>query len=207
MKHPKTTRNDAIMESNARTFGLIMLSEAGLGFLGVSLAWLAGVPIHQLMVVTPEALERGLIATVPILVCLAILIHSRWSPLENLKRQVETIVQNLFAGSSWLELALISLAAGLGEELLFRGALQPIVANWTNPLVAIVVVSLLFGLAHALSLGYFLSTAAVGCYFGWMAMAYDDLIAPIVAHGLYDFIALTYFQQRAKRNRNLPESQ
>ena len=47
---------------------------------------------------------------------------------------------------------------------------------------------------------YFIAATCVGLYFGWLAMAYDDLIAPMIAHGLYDFIALTYVQQRAKRD-------
>ena len=186
------------MESNARTFGLAMLFEAGLGFVGIFLAWAGGVPMAPFLVLTPAALERGLVATLPMLAMLALLSLSRWPPLVELRRQVESIVRTLFANSSWLELALISLAAGVGEELLFRGALQPLLAVWFHPLIAIGVVSLLFGLAHALSLIYFLAATVVGFYLGWLAMAYGDLIGPMVAHGFYDFIALTYVQQRTK---------
>ncbi len=187
------------MESSARTFGLAILFETGLGFLGVFLAWGGGVPLSSLLVVTPVALERGLIATFPLLAMLMVLTLSRWSPLVDLRHQTEAIVRMLFAKSSWLELALISLAAGVGEELLFRGALQPLLASWFHPLIAIGVVSLLFGLVHAMSLLYFLGATAVGLYFGWLAMAYGDLIAPMVAHGFYDFIALTYMQHRTRR--------
>ncbi|MCA9231551.1 MAG: CPBP family intramembrane metalloprotease [Planctomycetales bacterium] len=187
------------MDSSAKTFGLAVLFEAGLGFAGVAIAWLADLPVSAMLDVTPTALERGLIATLPMILMLILLTVSRWSPLVEFRRQVEAIVRLLFARNSWLELALVSLAAGLGEELLFRGALQPLLAIWIHPLAAVAVVSLLFGLAHALSPIYFLAATGVGLYLGWLAMAYSDLVAPIVAHGLYDFIALTYVQQRAKR--------
>ena len=187
------------MDSRARTFGMAILFETGIGFVGILLAKLAGVPIWSSLVVSSEALARGLIATLPMLAMLVVLTLNRWTPLVDLKRQLEAIVRVLFAESSWLELALISLAAGVGEELLFRGALQPLLAGWVPPIVAIGVVSLAFGLAHALSTMYFVAATLVGFYLGWLTMAYDDLIAPMVAHGLYDFIALTYVQQRVKR--------
>ena len=187
------------MDSRAQTFGMTILFEAGIGFAGILLAQACGVPIWSSLVMNQEAIARGLIATFPMLAGLLVLSLSRWTPLVELRRQVESIVKTLFAESNWLELALISLSAGVGEELMFRGALQPILANWVPPVVAISVVSLLFGLAHAMSKAYFVAATAIGLYLGWLALAFDDLIAPIVAHGLYDFIALTYVQQRVRR--------
>jgi membrane protease YdiL (CAAX protease family) len=187
------------MKSGARTFGLAVMFESGLGLAGVAVAWAAGLSMRPQLEVTPTALSRGLLATMPMVAILIVLTLSKWPPVVELRRQVESIVRMLFANNSWFELALISLAAGIGEELLFRGALQPLLARWTHPVVAISVVSLLFGFAHALSVAYFVAATLVGFYFGWLAMAYDDLIAPMVAHGLYDFIALTFMQQRAKR--------
>jgi len=176
-----------------------MLFEAGLGLAGVGLIWLADLSLRSQLEVTQSAVARGLLATLPLVAMLMVLLLSPWKPVVEFRREVESIVRTLFVNSSWLEIALISLAAGVGEELLFRGALQPLLARWAPPVVAISVVSLLFGLAHAMSTTYFVAATLVGFYFGWLAMAYDDLIAPMLAHGLYDFIALTTMQQRAKR--------
>jgi hypothetical protein len=41
--------------------------------------------------------------------------------------------------------------------------------------------------------------ALVGLCLGWLMMAYNDLVAPIVAHSLYDFVALAYIARNAKR--------
>ena len=57
-------------------------------------------------------------------------------------------------------------------------------------------VSLLFGLAHAMTTSYFVIASLVGAYLGWLAMTYADLIAPIIAHALYDFVAILYFRYR-----------
>ena len=36
----------------------------------------------------------------------------------------------LLKGSAWTDLALVSLSAGVGEEMLFRGVLQAYITGW-----------------------------------------------------------------------------
>ncbi len=186
------------IEPKGRAFALAILFESGLGFAGFGAAFLVGVPLAERLQLTQSSVQRGLIATLPMLLMLGLLTLSDWSPIAKVRQLVEQLVRELFLNSNWLEIALISLAAGVGEELLFRGALQPWIATWTTPWIALAVVSLLFGLAHALSTGYFVIATVIGAYFGWLAMAYDDLVAPIVAHAVYDFIAILYVQRRVR---------
>ncbi len=192
------------MQSNARTFAWAMLFESGLGFAGLLVAWWANVSLQPRLQVTAPALVRGLVACLPMLILLVAVSNSRWLPLVQLRRQVKTLVREIFSGSSWLEIAMICFAAGLGEELLFRGALQPWVARLSNPTVAIVVVGLLFGLAHSLSVTYFVVATLIGCYFGWLMEAYDDLVAPIVAHAVYDFVAIAFIRRNIKQSPSEP---
>jgi len=187
------------MQRNARTFALAILFEAGLGFLGIFVAWWAGLSLQSRLEITPTAITRGLLASLPMLAMLVVLTHSKWPPVVELQRHVEMLVREVFARSRWFELALVCFAAGLGEELLFRGALQPWIGQWAPPAAAVVVVSLLFGLAHAMSLTYFVAATLIGLYFGWLTLAFDDLVAPIVAHALYDFVAILYVQRRMHR--------
>jgi membrane protease YdiL (CAAX protease family) len=186
------------MKHKSRTFALAVLFESGLGFIGLSITAFTGISIVDRLQISQAGVARGLIATLPMLAMLVVLLRTSWAPLVEVRRQVELLVDELFAQSSWLELALISVAAGVGEELLFRGALQPWIASWTHPLIALSVVSLLFGLAHAMSTSYFVLAALIGGYLGWLALEYDDLITPIVAHGVYDFVALLYVQRRVR---------
>jgi uncharacterized protein len=52
--------------------------------------------------------------------------------------------------------------------------------------------SMVFGLLHAVTITYAVLAALVGAYLGWLALATDSLVGPIIAHSLYDFLALVY---------------
>jgi CAAX protease family protein len=180
---------------------LALLVEGGLGVAAVLLAWLLGVPlVDQFPPDAAKALNalfHGVLAAVPLLFMFWFLVRSRHPELRRLSDQVQWLVDELFGGANLAQLALVAVLAGLGEELLFRGTLLPLVARWTNPLVALAVTSLLFGLAHALSRLYFLLATLIGVYFGWLAMDWGLSVA-IVAHGLYDLVALVYLSHRTR---------
>jgi uncharacterized protein len=191
-------------DRKAQTVAFAMLFETGLGFVGVLIAWAGGIDLQSQLVISQDACLRGLLACLPMIALLVGFYESTWQPLVNLRREVEKVVQELFAGCQWFELALVSIAAGIGEEVLFRAALQPLAIQWSTPWVGIIVVALLFGLAHAITPAYFIAAATIGVYFGWLAWAYQDLVAPIVAHAVYDFFALMFIQFRAGRDTTLP---
>jgi hypothetical protein len=89
-------------------------------------------------------------------------------------------------------MAAVSLAAGLGEELLFRGAVQ---AEF-----GVVVASLLFGLAHVGGRDSFVFgvwVAVMGFGLGGLAYVGGGLLAPVVAHVVYDAAAIGYIRRDA----------
>ncbi len=86
----------------------------------------------------------------------------------------------------------MSLLAGVGEELFFRGVLQPELISWTGTLAGLIAASVVFGLLHAITPTYALLATAVGAYLGWLALASGNLLGPMIAHGVYDFFALAY---------------
>jgi membrane protease YdiL (CAAX protease family) len=90
---------------------------------------------------------------------------------------------------------MVAVLAGVGEELLFRGVVQAKLIDWTSPAIGVVIGSLLFGAMHALSKTYFVLATLIGLCFGWLAWHYHDLVAPIVAHTVYDFVALLYLSR------------
>jgi len=172
--------------------------ELGLGGIGLLIAWLAGLSLGSQIHLAWAGLLQGMAATLPMLGLLAILSQSRWPPLVELRRQVDELLGTLFRYRGLGEMALVASVAGLGEELLFRGVLQPLLQQWTSPPVAIVLVGFLFGLAHAMSATYFVLAAMAGIYLGWLAVVCDNLVPPMLAHGLYDFIALWYLRSRKR---------
>ncbi|QDU58620.1 CPBP family intramembrane glutamic endopeptidase [Aeoliella mucimassa] len=175
-----------------RVLGLIVGFELGLGALGLAIAWLADIPIAD--VCWPADLDRaavaGLLAALLLMPGLFFLLHSRWRPLVRLRQLVDRAIGPWLAGQSFGGLLLISLAAGAGEELLFRGALQPLAIRVTTPLVGILLVSLLFGIVHAASRTYFVLATVIGVYFGSLAYWQGEILSAAVAHALYDLVAL-----------------
>jgi membrane protease YdiL (CAAX protease family) len=113
-------------------------------------------------------------------------------PVARLRQLTRSLLVPLFAPLSLPELAAISLLAGLGEEIFFRGAMQPAL-GW--PLA-----TLAFGLCHVTRRSWALGVWALGAGAGLAALAIvtEGLLAPIVAHAVYDFVALIWVQRLAK---------
>jgi membrane protease YdiL (CAAX protease family) len=177
-------------------FPVAVVVEGAISLVAVTLAWLFSVPLQDQMpksgAALAAAIARGLAATMPMLAAFWWLLHSDRPTLRELRGQVNRLLGEMFPEASIGQLALVAALAGVGEELLFRGVLQTILGWWTTPIVGVITTSLLFGLAHALSKVYFLLAAVIGVYLGLLTWCFDDLIAPIVAHGVYDFVALVY---------------
>ncbi|RPJ02628.1 MAG: CPBP family intramembrane metalloprotease, partial [Chloroflexi bacterium] len=70
------------------------------------------------------------------------------------------------------------LLAGIPEEILFRGALQPA--------IGVVIAAVIFGVFHAINLSYFLYATGAGILLGLLTNETGGLWAPIAAHTLID---------------------
>jgi membrane protease YdiL (CAAX protease family) len=104
----------------------------------------------------------------------------------------ETIVP-LFGQVGPVSAIAIGAAAGVGEEWLFRGILQPV--------IGLVTTSLLFGLAHVggiRMLPFGIWATGMGLVMGSLVVATGGLTAAIVAHGVYDMLALAYLRRGAE---------
>jgi hypothetical protein len=184
-------------------FAMAVVVEGGLAFAALLLAWLFSVPLRDQFAPFGKplaiAIARGIAATLPMLLVFWLLVNSKRPMLRELRDQVDWLIREMFPTASIPQFAMVATLAGVGEELLFRGALQTKLGDWSTPFIGLALTSLLFGLAHALSKLYFAFAVIVGAFLGWLAYRYHDLVAPMVAHGLYDFLALTYLA-RAKSN-------
>jgi hypothetical protein len=180
-----------------------VLVEGGLAVLAVVLAWVFGVPLASQFPSDFTAIfmaaGRGVLATLPLLAGFWWVVRSRRPALRRLRHWMQWLVDEVFAQATIAQLALVAALAGVGEELLFRGVLQWLVGHWTTPLWGVAVASLVFGALHALSKLYFLLATLIGVYFGWLVLWYGDLVTPMVAHGLYDFLALAYLARQGGR--------
>ena len=170
--------------------------EAGLGAVAAMLGWVLQIRWWEDLHMTPQAWLAGVLATLPMLAGLALLMRVGWRPFIRFRRLVRRLLAELFADMPIWALGAISLAAGFGEEALFRGLLQPLCEWVLPPLAALIVVSLLFGSVHMVSRLYFVLASIVGFYLGAITLALDSLTPAVVAHALYDWIALVYLTRR-----------
>jgi membrane protease YdiL (CAAX protease family) len=166
--------------------------EGGLALLAWGLGWAFYLPVGDMLHWDWWAVTWGIAASVPML--LAFLVCVRWplGPLASIKKFSEEVIRPLFAECSVWQLALLSVVAGVGEETLFRGILQGLIGRGLGPVLGVLGASLLFGLFHALTLAYLVLATLIGIYLSCWWCATDNLLAVIVAHALYDFVALIY---------------
>ena len=116
-------------------------------------------------------------------------------PFESLRR-IDLLVRELFQQhmAHWKlwQLALVATLAGLGEELFFRGLFQLGLSTFVDVWMAILLTSLLFGLAHAVTFLYCILAFIISFYLGFLFVHTDNLIVPIAVHALYDFLVFMY---------------
>lgn len=174
--------------------------EGGLIVLALALGWLIGSPPYAELFPRWRSVGLGLAATALPLVVFWWFAESRWRPLRRLMLEVERIVE-VFSNCSYFEIALISALAGLGEEGFFRGVVQAGLSAWVHPWAAIIGASALFGLGHFITPAYAVAAGLFGVYLGALFFASGDLLPPIIAHALYDFIALVYLLQKLRARK------
>jgi membrane protease YdiL (CAAX protease family) len=169
-----------------------LATEGGLAVLAVLLGLLLGYAPWQNNDWSAAALLRGVLLTLPMLLLFSLCVRWPVGPLARIKQFVEEFVKPAFAHCTLLDLAVLSLLAGIGEEWLFRGVLQPALADAFGLWPALLLASLLFGLAHPITFTYVVYATLIGLYLGWFAHTFGNLLEVTLAHALYDWIALLY---------------
>jgi membrane protease YdiL (CAAX protease family) len=182
--------------------------EAGLAFLAILVGRGLGFdPLQKLVFDRPidqiaAACLWGAAAAIPLLIGLVILDRLP-GVLAEFKQRVSSVVLPMFEGLTLVEVAAISAAAGFGEEMLFRGLVQGGLQAWLDQpfgwVLAIAIASVVFGICHWLNATYAVLATGVGVYLGALFLFTDDLTAPIITHGLYDFAAIIYLTRVARR--------
>jgi uncharacterized protein len=164
------------------------------------IAWIAALLLNWRLGTTIQwslpGVFWGIAAVIPMFAAFKWSLRSPWAPAAEIRKFLEHLVRPIFGSWSIPQLALISALAGICEEALFRGVLQGWLASVAWPWVAIIVGGVAFGFAHPISRSYIVAATITGLYLGVLFWATGDLLAPILAHAVYDFCALVYFLRR-----------
>ncbi|MDR0706041.1 MAG: CPBP family intramembrane metalloprotease [Planctomycetaceae bacterium] len=180
--------------------------EGGLSIVALLIGFLFGLNLWSGAVFDVTAVFYILGLTLPLIVLYVVLL---WLPFECLKtidRLICELFQQYMIRFSVWQIAIISVAAGFGEELLFRSLLQSgiynAIANGTTNTTGlefltnyrltsvIILVSILFGAAHSVTITYFFLAFVISVYLGVILILTGNIIIPISIHALYDFLVL-----------------
>ncbi len=169
--------------------------EAGLAPFSLLLGWLFGHPPLAGFVWSAHDATLGAAAALPLIALFLAMLRWPVGPLAKVKEFCEDEIVPLFGESSWSELALVALSAGVGEEMLFRGVVQATLTGWLGIGAGLTVASILFGVLHPISFTYIIFAGLLGFYLGGLWLYNGNLLTVIVTHALYDLVALGYLIQ------------
>jgi uncharacterized protein len=194
---------EAPIDDGQGRFVLAAFAELSLGLLGVFLGWWLGPSPHTHI---PQwwdisGLSEGLVVggSVGAVLAAGILAASKLPlpSLHELNQSMELRFREFLSQMSYVQLGVLSMTAGLGEEILFRGWLQQglmgLLDAQANPWLiafALILASILFGLAHPVSPLYILLATVMGLFLGGIYLLTENLLCAIVAHAVYDAIIL-----------------
>ncbi len=135
---------------------------------------------------SPEAVPVGVsvvagLTLAALVILLSQLLERRFVWARRLSRTLAETIGPL----STTEIAVFSLASGIAEEMLFRGAMQPTLGLWLT--------SLIFGLAHGYLdrrfVPWMVMAGLSGLALGLLAEWTGSLLAPVLAH-----FTINYFE-------------
>jgi uncharacterized protein len=176
-----------------RWFGLACAFElALLGSAGV-LGWLFKQPLVTARHWRVGDAALGIAGAGPLLVLFGWTLHSRLRPLAEIRDFLETIIRPIFGQWRLVQLAVLSILAGVCEESLFRGFIQGRLTDTMGAATALILASVLFGVSHFVNWAYAITATLIGMYLGALWLFTGNLLVPTVTHAVYDFVALVYF--------------
>lgn len=106
----------------------------------------------------------------------------------NSEKTAEAVTQQLLEASGWsnffINVFVIGIMAGVGEELTFRGILQKFFIGWTkNTHAGVLITAFIFSAIHLQFFG-FAPRFALGALLGYMFAFSGNIWIPIIAHTL-----------------------
>ena len=165
--------------------------EASLVLVAVFLGWIANIDPFKNIYFSEAAIALGVIGTAPLFLMFLVMEQMQGKSVTNIRKLLLNTLGPGLHRYHWTDLFILAAIAGVSEELLFRGVIQPwIEASW-GMTAGLIGSNIIFGLVHAVTPLYAVLAALVGIYLG-LSLDYGgdrNLLIPIIIHGFYDFLA------------------
>jgi membrane protease YdiL (CAAX protease family) len=165
--------------------------EASLILVAMALGWIAHISPFINIHLTKTSIIYGIIGTIPLFLMFLAMEHSRGTSVVQIRQFLLRTLGPSLQRYDWVDLFLLAAVAGISEEILFRGVIQPWIEIYWGVMAGLILSNLLFGLVHSVTPLYSILATLVGIYLGF-AMDFQgerNLLTPIIIHTLYDFLA------------------
>ena len=177
------------MLSKSKFFQLATLFEGFLGLLALFLGQFFEIDPLQTLRPDLSAFLIGIAGTIPLYY--AFMLTQEKTYMRPIRDLLVDRLGPILATCAWYETLYLGLLAGVTEELLFRGFLQPwFELNW-GWLGGLVFSNMIFALVHWITPLYAVLAAISGLYLGLSLDIGENrsLITPLTIHTVYDFLA------------------
>lgn len=176
--------------------------EGGLLVLAYVVGLLIGVRPAAQLTWSWQDLSWGILATLPMLLLFAASWSTSWKTFREIREFLRDVLGPLLDDCGLLDIVTLALLAGVCEEVLFRGLIWQYL-NVHNAVLALLLTNLLFGLAHSVTPLYAIVAGVVGIYLTLLMSIGDspNLLIPMTAHSLYDFIAFLVVRHDYRQHR------
>ena len=174
-----------------RMLALFVCVELGLGLIAWVIGRCLGTEIFADLRWTVKGMAMGAVSCLPMLLFFHLMLKLEIDALREIEVKVRYFARVHLAPCGILGVFAIALAAGIGEEVAIRLLVHRWALEHMPELLALLVACGVFGLLHPVSKMYVVLAAVIGAYLGqiWM-WAGQDLAVPVMAHALYDFVAI-----------------
>ena len=171
-------------EDRGEFLNVAAVSEGSLFGAALLIAWLSDVSDPWTRVqFAPAGIIYGVGGAVALFLMFLVSVRVSWEPLRNVRDFLIDTLGPYLSACRWYDLILLAALAGICEEFLFRGVLDP----WIGPIPT----NMLFGLCHFITPTYAIVAAAAGFFLSWLYRLESppNLTTPVIAHALYDYLA------------------
>lgn len=198
--------SEAMDRADARRwFGFGCLVEVSVGILAGVVGYASGLPWASTIAWSGRDAAWGVAGTLPMLALFWWMLQTRWEPIHEITRFLDQAARPVMGQWSSVQFGIISLIAGVSEELLFRAVAQGGLTVLLGPGWGLVLASGIFGAFHCVTRAYAVVAALMGVYLGLLWNLTGNLLTPVITHALYDFIALAWLFKLARPLAREPE--
>lgn len=200
VEYSGSTNSDEIPSpSRASILGMSLLVEGSMAVTAIALAYIPWVEVDlwSKFHFNWEAIGWGLLGAAAMVLLLWIIDkfpHGPFRQVKDLGDYIRPILRNCEPIDYWL----LATLAGFCEEILFRGWGQGLLSQYVSPWTANLLLAIPFGLCHAISMTYIVVAGIISVFLGGLLIWTDNLLVPMITHGVYDLIALYMVMGRKK---------